>query len=80
MITVLVSIEVNEVACSVKCENHIFVFCRLPFPEAQSIATLMVAFGYIYPLQDHKRLIIKADSSLYRFQVAAGASSYRYTQ
>ncbi|XP_023675078.1 regulator of G-protein signaling 9 isoform X1 [Paramormyrops kingsleyae] len=36
--------------------------------EAQSIATLMVAFGYIYPLQDHKRLIIKADTSLYRFQ------------
>ncbi|KAI1896654.1 hypothetical protein AGOR_G00096990 [Albula goreensis] len=36
--------------------------------EAQAIGTMMVAFGYIYPLQDHKRLIIKPDASLYRFQ------------
>ncbi|KAJ8363664.1 hypothetical protein SKAU_G00124950 [Synaphobranchus kaupii] len=36
--------------------------------EAQGIGTMMVAFGYIYPLQDHKRLIIKPDTSLYRFQ------------
>lgn len=37
--------------------------------EARALGTMMVAFGYIYPLQDHKRLIIKSDASLYRFQV-----------
>lgn len=37
--------------------------------EAQALGTMMVAFGYIYPLQDHKRLVIKSDASLYRFQV-----------
>uniref|UniRef100_A0A8B9JGG3 Regulator of G-protein signaling 9 n=1 Tax=Astyanax mexicanus TaxID=7994 RepID=A0A8B9JGG3_ASTMX len=36
--------------------------------EARAMGTMMVAFGYIYPLQDHKRLIIKPDASLYRFQ------------
>uniref|UniRef100_A0AAY4CD53 RGS domain-containing protein n=1 Tax=Denticeps clupeoides TaxID=299321 RepID=A0AAY4CD53_9TELE len=36
--------------------------------HAQAFGTVMVAFGYIYPLQDHKRLILKPDASLYRFQ------------
>lgn len=36
---------------------------------ARALGTMMVAFGYIYPLQDHKRLIIKSDALLYRFQV-----------
>ena len=38
-------------------------------PEGCAIGTMMVAFGYIYPLRDHKRLILKSDASLYRFQV-----------
>uniref|UniRef100_A0A672SSE8 Regulator of G-protein signaling 9 n=1 Tax=Sinocyclocheilus grahami TaxID=75366 RepID=A0A672SSE8_SINGR len=37
--------------------------------EARAMGTMMVAFGYIYPLQDHKRLILKPDTSLYRFQM-----------
>uniref|UniRef100_H3DAD6 Regulator of G-protein signaling 9 n=1 Tax=Tetraodon nigroviridis TaxID=99883 RepID=H3DAD6_TETNG len=36
--------------------------------EARNFGSLLVALGYIYPLQDHRRLVIKADASLYRFQ------------
>ncbi|XP_047465943.1 regulator of G-protein signaling 9b [Mugil cephalus] len=36
--------------------------------EARSFGSTLVALGYIYPLQDHKRLVIKPDVSLYRFQ------------
>ncbi|XP_023692749.2 regulator of G-protein signaling 9-like [Paramormyrops kingsleyae] len=36
--------------------------------EAQAIGTMMVAFGYIYPLQNHRKLHLRVDSSLYRYQ------------
>ncbi|KAM9837902.1 regulator of G-protein signaling 9b [Aulostomus maculatus] len=36
--------------------------------EARSFGSMLVALGYIYPLQDHKRLVVKPDASLYRFQ------------
>ncbi|XP_041671976.1 regulator of G-protein signaling 9b [Cheilinus undulatus] len=36
--------------------------------EARNFASMLVALGYIYPIQDHKRLVIKPDASLYRFQ------------
>ncbi|XP_076852613.1 regulator of G-protein signaling 9a isoform X2 [Brachyhypopomus gauderio] len=36
--------------------------------EAQAVGTMLVAFGFIYPLQDPKKLILKADGSFYRFQ------------
>ncbi|XP_029312850.1 regulator of G-protein signaling 9-like isoform X2 [Cottoperca gobio] len=36
--------------------------------EARTFGSMLVALGYIYPLQDHKRLVIKPDVSLYRFQ------------
>uniref|UniRef100_A0A3P8S7G3 Regulator of G protein signaling 9a n=1 Tax=Amphiprion percula TaxID=161767 RepID=A0A3P8S7G3_AMPPE len=36
--------------------------------EAQTFSTMLVAYGYIYPLQNHKKLVMCNDSSLYRFQ------------
>uniref|UniRef100_A0A667WR99 Regulator of G protein signaling 9a n=1 Tax=Myripristis murdjan TaxID=586833 RepID=A0A667WR99_9TELE len=36
--------------------------------EAQAFATMLVAYGYIYPLQNHKKLVMCNDASLYRFQ------------
>ncbi|XP_034050521.1 regulator of G-protein signaling 9-like isoform X2 [Thalassophryne amazonica] len=36
--------------------------------EARTFGSMLVALGYIYPLQDHKRLLMKPDTSLYRFQ------------
>ncbi|KAK2491359.1 hypothetical protein MC885_006150 [Smutsia gigantea] len=36
--------------------------------KAQNLGNFIVKCGYIYPLQDPKNLILKPDSSLYRFQ------------
>ncbi|KAM4634853.1 regulator of G-protein signaling 9a [Polymixia lowei] len=36
--------------------------------EAEAVATMLVAYGYIYPLQNHKKLVMCNDATLYRFQ------------
>ncbi|XP_078126647.1 regulator of G-protein signaling 9a [Sander vitreus] len=36
--------------------------------EAEVFGTMLVAYGYIYPLQNHKKLVMCNDTSLYRFQ------------
>uniref|UniRef100_A0A3Q1HUR2 Uncharacterized protein n=1 Tax=Anabas testudineus TaxID=64144 RepID=A0A3Q1HUR2_ANATE len=36
--------------------------------EAHAFGTMLVAYGYIYPLQNHKKLVMCNDASLYRFQ------------
>ncbi|XP_055366617.1 regulator of G-protein signaling 9a isoform X2 [Betta splendens] len=36
--------------------------------EAQAFGTMLVAYGYIYPLLNHKKLVMCNDTSLYRFQ------------
>lgn len=37
--------------------------------EAQAFGTMLVAYGYVYPLQNHKKLVMCNDATLYRFQV-----------
>ncbi|XP_012682714.1 regulator of G-protein signaling 9a [Clupea harengus] len=41
---------------------------KMDAEEAQALGTMLVAYGYIYPLQDHKKLILKPDGSFFRFQ------------
>ncbi|XP_033933743.1 regulator of G-protein signaling 9-like, partial [Pseudochaenichthys georgianus] len=36
--------------------------------ESEAFGTMLVAYGYIYPLQNHRKLVMCNDSSLYRFQ------------
>ncbi|CAL8283107.1 unnamed protein product [Boreogadus saida] len=36
--------------------------------EAEAYGTMLVAYGYIYPLQNHRKLVMCNDGSLYRFQ------------
>uniref|UniRef100_A0A3Q4GDF2 Regulator of G protein signaling 9a n=1 Tax=Neolamprologus brichardi TaxID=32507 RepID=A0A3Q4GDF2_NEOBR len=50
-----------------KCCLNWFYFLSF-VPEAQAFGTMLVAYGYIYPLQNHKKLVMCNDSSLYRFQ------------
>ncbi|XP_061703451.1 regulator of G-protein signaling 9a [Syngnathoides biaculeatus] len=41
---------------------------KITTEEAQTFGTMLVAYGYIYALQNHKKLVMCNDSNLYRFQ------------
>uniref|UniRef100_A0A3Q4B4H5 RGS domain-containing protein n=1 Tax=Mola mola TaxID=94237 RepID=A0A3Q4B4H5_MOLML len=50
-------------------ETQAHAYTHLITPEeAQAFGTMLVAYGYIYPLQNHRKLIMCNDTSLYRFQ------------
>uniref|UniRef100_A0A667WR86 Regulator of G protein signaling 9a n=1 Tax=Myripristis murdjan TaxID=586833 RepID=A0A667WR86_9TELE len=49
-------------------ETHTPIRVKVIKQEAQAFATMLVAYGYIYPLQNHKKLVMCNDASLYRFQ------------
>lgn len=59
----------SEVDVSRKFKPRARLSVCLLSAEARSFGSTLVALGYIYPLRDHKRLVIKPDASLYRFQV-----------
>uniref|UniRef100_A0AAY4CBF6 Regulator of G-protein signaling 9 n=1 Tax=Denticeps clupeoides TaxID=299321 RepID=A0AAY4CBF6_9TELE len=75
-------LEMQDPASGVKSQTQRLVITTIPHAlsgedivawiasrfKIDAFGTVMVAFGYIYPLQDHKRLILKPDASLYRFQ------------
>uniref|UniRef100_A0A3Q2YFU1 Regulator of G protein signaling 9b n=1 Tax=Hippocampus comes TaxID=109280 RepID=A0A3Q2YFU1_HIPCM len=51
----------------------------LLWSEARGLGSMLVALGFVYPLQDHKRLLLKPDASLYRFQVINYMSWSKHT-
>ena len=47
--------------------------------EAVHLANLLCQFGYYFPVSEQKNLLVKDDSSLYRFQVAVQSQFYVLT-
>ncbi|XP_061761870.1 regulator of G-protein signaling 9a isoform X2 [Nerophis ophidion] len=41
---------------------------KIPTEEAQVFGNMLVAYGYVYGLQNHRKLVMCNDGSLYRFQ------------
>ena len=50
--------------------QHIKYLCFIAV-EAVHLANLLCQFGYYFPVSEQKNLLVKDDSSLYRFQVRA---------
>lgn len=50
-------------------DNSQLYSVRACVSEAEAFGTMLVAYGYIYPLQNHRKLVMCNDASLYRFQV-----------
>lgn len=46
------------------------LFYRVFAVEALHIGNLLCQYGYFFPVSDTKNLVVKDDSSLYRFQVS----------
>ena len=44
--------------------------------EAVHLANLLCQFGYYFPVSEQKNLLVKDDSSLYRFQVSLVPNIY----
>uniref|UniRef100_A0A3Q2DYQ4 Regulator of G protein signaling 9b n=1 Tax=Cyprinodon variegatus TaxID=28743 RepID=A0A3Q2DYQ4_CYPVA len=73
-----VLLEMQDPCTGVKSQPQRLVITIIPhaitgnknrsLPQARSLGSMLVSLGYIYPLQDHKNLVIKPDASLYRFQ------------
>ncbi len=74
--------NIRESACDVSLLSLFFFFLLTPplLPpflslslsapvEAVHLANLLCQFGYYFPVNELKNLIVKDDSSLYRFQV-----------
>uniref|UniRef100_A0A8C8HIF0 RGS domain-containing protein n=1 Tax=Oncorhynchus tshawytscha TaxID=74940 RepID=A0A8C8HIF0_ONCTS len=67
-----VMLEMQDPKTGVKSQPQKLVITTIPhaITEAWALGTMLVAFGYIYPLQDHKRLVIKPDTALYPIYLA----------
>uniref|UniRef100_A0A671X838 Regulator of G protein signaling 9b n=1 Tax=Sparus aurata TaxID=8175 RepID=A0A671X838_SPAAU len=66
-------LEMQDPKTGVKSQPQRLVITTIPHAitgllKIKSFGSTLVALGYIYPLRDHKRLVIKPDASLYRFQ------------
>lgn len=51
------------------CTKLMIYFLHRPFSEALNLANQLCQYGYFFPVSDSKNLVVKDDSSLYRFQV-----------
>uniref|UniRef100_A0A3Q2Z0S2 Regulator of G protein signaling 9b n=1 Tax=Hippocampus comes TaxID=109280 RepID=A0A3Q2Z0S2_HIPCM len=64
-----VLLEMQDPKSGVKSQPQRLVITTIPHAiTARGLGSMLVALGFVYPLQDHKRLLLKPDASLYRFQ------------
>uniref|UniRef100_A0A4W3K940 Regulator of G protein signaling 9a n=1 Tax=Callorhinchus milii TaxID=7868 RepID=A0A4W3K940_CALMI len=63
-------IEMQDPENGIKTQTQRVMIATIPhaLTECQNLGNLIVNLGYLYPLQEPKNLILRPDSSLYRFQ------------